>query len=184
MTPRRFDPAASDRLGDPERFRYLSRDELVWSLDPDPTDRIADLGCGTGFYTREIAPFVEEILALDLQPRMLAQFGSAGVPNGVTRVIAKGSTLPLQDAHLDGAVSTMTYHEFDDGAVGELARVIRPGGRLVIADWSAGGSGERGPPVEDRRHPEEAAKSVDGAGFDVHRVAARPETFLLVAERP
>ncbi|MFB6153780.1 MAG: class I SAM-dependent methyltransferase [Halodesulfurarchaeum sp.] len=183
MTPRRFDPAASDRLEDPERFRYLSRDELVGALDPDPTDIIVDLGTGTGFYTREVAPFVGRIFALDLQPQMLADFESSGIPPNVIPAVAKGSAIPVGRGDLDGAISTMTYHEFDDRAVGELARGIKSDGRLVIADWSALGSGERGPPLDDRNDPQDAANSIESGGFDVLRVASRPESFLVVADR-
>jgi len=87
------------------------------------------------------------------------RYREKGVPESVEFVTAEVSSLPFNDDHLDGAYSTMTYHEYapttsggaetasdDRGSIDELARVIRPGGRLVTVDWSANGDPEIGPP--------------------------------------
>lgn len=182
--PHRFDPDASAKLEEVERYRYLSRDELVSALDPDPSDVVVDVGSGTGFYTREIAPFVSEVIALDLQPSMHRQFAAHGVPSTVSQVIAKASHLPLNRGSVDGAYSTMTFHEYDPGGIEEIFQALRPGGRFVVADWSAEGSGDRGPPVSSRAGPAEAAETVERAGFEIEAVRGRPETFLIVAMRP
>jgi ubiquinone/menaquinone biosynthesis C-methylase UbiE len=92
--------------------------------------------------------------------------------------------LPFDDGELDAAVSTMTYHEFaTDGALAELARVLASGGRLVVADWSADGTGEDGPPLDERFSETEAASALEAAGFGIEFRATRPETFLLIATR-
>lgn len=182
--PHRFDPDAGAKLEEVERYRYLSRDELVASLDPAPSDVVADVGSGTGFYTREIAPFVDRVIALDLQPSMHRQFASHGVPSTVSQVIAKASHLPLEAGSIDGAYSTMTFHEYDPGGIEEIFRTLRPGARFVVADWSAEGSGERGPPVSSRAGPTDAAETVERAGFEIDVLQGRPETFLIVAMRP
>ncbi|WP_394328203.1 hypothetical protein [Natronorubrum texcoconense] len=63
---------------------------------------------------------------------------------------------------------TMTHHEYADAeALAELARVVRPDGRLVTVDWSATGDGEDGPPVDERFGPEEVASQLERAGFTV-----------------
>lgn len=182
--PHRFDPDAGAKLEEVDRYRYLSRDELVAALDPNPSDLVADVGSGTGFYTREIAPFVDQVIALDLQPSMHRQFASHGVPSTVARVIAKASHLPLSDGSLDGAYSTMTFHEYDPGGIEEIFRSLRTGGRFVVVDWSSEGSGERGPPVSSRAGPADAAETVERAGFEIESVQDRPETFLIVGVRP
>ena len=84
---------------------------------------------------------------------------------------------------VDVAVSTMTYHELPAAALDELARVVRPGGRLVVADWTASGPGEAGPPPAERFDAWTAAAAVDDAGFTVRRAESRVETFLLTAVR-
>lgn len=176
-----FDVANVDRLEDPGRFRYCSRDELVALVGSD-ADRVADLGSGTGFYTRELAPHVATLLGLDVQPEMHALHRANGVPGNVRLVTAEVDALPLSNASLDIAVSTMTFHELCTPAgLAEIARVLRPGGRFVNVDWSADGEGVDGPPLAERQSAASAATLVREAGLDVVRAEERPETFVLVA---
>ncbi|WP_136689652.1 class I SAM-dependent methyltransferase [Halorhabdus amylolytica] len=180
-----FDADGAERLEDESRYAYLSVDELLAALDPGPDDRVGDLGSGTGFYTRAIAPQVGRILALDLQPTMHAAFEEFGVPVTVDRVTATIDAMPVRMDALAGAYSTMTYHEFaSDEALMELTRVVEPGGRIVIADWSASGAGDRGPPLSERYDAETVARHFEDHGFDLERVADRRETLVVVARNP
>ena len=182
--PHTFDPANADRLDDVGRYRFCSRDELVYALDPAPGDVVADLGSGTGFYTLDVAPYVGTLYGVDVQPTMHDLFERKGLPANVELVTAEVADLPLAGDALDRAFSTMTFHEFaGTGALVELARVLRPGGRLVSVDWSAGGEEAAGPPAEERYDVAEAADLVEEAGFDVGLAEERPETFVLVADR-
>jgi hypothetical protein len=52
-----------------------------------------------------------------------------------------------------------------------------------VADWSADGTGEDGPPVSERYSETEAATALEAAGFEVEFRATRPETFLVVGTR-
>ena len=169
-------------LEDSSRFRYCSREELLEGLSPSEGDVVADLGSGTGFYTREVAPFVGRIYALDAQPGMHAHLHRGGCPSNCHPIVADLASIPLPRDHLDGAFSTMTHHEYAHSAVfGEIARVLAPGGRLVTVDWSASGDGEDGPPVEERLSPEAARDQLVDAGLAVRAVRRRPETFVLLA---
>lgn len=105
-----------------------------------------------------------------------------GVPENVDLVTSDVSDLPFDDGGVDAAFSTMTYHEFaSDEAIAEIRRVLAPDGRLVIVDWAATGSGEDGPPVNERYSADEATDTLRDAGFTVEHEAVRPETFLLAA---
>jgi len=78
----------------------------------------------------------------------------------------------------------MTHHEYaSDETMAELARVIRPGGRVVTVDWSATGTGEDGPDPDERFGPEDVREQFEAAGFTVERVHDRPETLAVVARR-
>jgi len=179
-----FDPAMADRLEDPSRYRYCSREELVALVDPDPGDLIADVGSGTGFYTRDVAPHAGRVLGLDLQSAMHDLFRDKGVPGNVSLLSADADDLPVREGALDGAFATMTFHEIaTERALAELARAIAPGGRFAAVDWSAAGVGEAGPPVGDRQSAASAADMLEAAGFTVERAGERPETFALVATR-
>ncbi|MFB6112982.1 MAG: class I SAM-dependent methyltransferase [Halodesulfurarchaeum sp.] len=184
MTGRRFDPEAAEKLESTDRFRYLSRDELISALDVEADASVLDLGSGTGFYTREVAAFVGSIHAIDLQPEMHEAFGTYGIPDNVCVVSAMASSLPFRETSMDGAYSTMTYHEYEEGAMRAVYRVLTSGGTLVVVDWSKRGEEERGPPLSARFLPEDAAESIRTAGFDIERVDSRPETFLIVATKP
>ncbi|TYL36666.1 SAM-dependent methyltransferase [Natronococcus pandeyae] len=174
----------ADALEDPSRYRYCSREELLEMLVPTADDVVADLGSGTGFYTDDVAPFVDAIYAVDVQSAMHDRYRQKGAPSNVEFVTTEVSSLPFDDDHLDGAFSTMTHHEYAaDDSFAELARVIRPDGRLATVDWSADGAGEDGPPVDERFSLEDAVAQLEAAGFTIEAARDRPETFAIVAVR-
>ncbi|EMA42618.1 class I SAM-dependent methyltransferase [Halobiforma nitratireducens] len=174
----------ADDLEDPSRYRFCSREELLELLAPTGDDTVADLGSGTGFYSRDVAPFVDALYAVDVQAEMHEYHREEGVPENVDLLTSEVSSLPFDDGELDAAFSTMTHHEYaDDETMAELARVIRPDGRLVTVDWSATGSGEDGPPVDERFGPTEVETQLESAGFTVERRHDRPETLAVVGVR-
>lgn len=185
MTEHTFDATRAGRLEDESRYAYLSVDEVFGALEPAGDDRIVDLGSGTGFYTRPIAAHVGRIVALDVQPAMHRAFGDYGVPSNVDRITGAVSAMPIPSGALHGAISTMTYHEFAGAeALRELHRVLEPGARVVIADWSASGTGDRGPPLTERYDAPTVVTALETAGFTVDRAADRRETWVVVARRP
>jgi len=174
----------AEALEDPSRYRYCSREELVAALALAGDDAVADLGSGTGFYTDDVAPFAGTVYAVDVQDGMHDYYRDKGLPENVETVTAEVSDLPLDDGALDAAFSTMTYHEFaTPESLGEVRRVLAPGGRFVAVDWSAAGIGESGPPGDERFDVDDAREQLTDAGFDVVRGEERPETFVVVARR-
>ncbi len=177
-----FPTERADNLEDVARFRFCSREELVSLLDVDADAVVADLGSGTGFYTREVAPFVGTLYAVDLQPEMHDHHREHGVDDNVELLTSGIDSLPFEDDELDGAFSTMTHHEYaTDEALAELARVIGPGGRLVTVDWSADGDGTDGPAVDERFTTAEVSDQLEAAGFEIVDAHVRPETMVVVA---
>lgn len=180
-----FDADQADRLEEASRYRYLSREELLAALDPSPEDVVADVGSGTGFYTDDVAPYVASVKGVDLQSEMHEYYREKGVPSNVDLLTASADDVPLPDGALDGIFSTMTYHEFaSEAAIEEFGSLLRAGGRVVIADWSANGEGESGPPVEERYTVSDAVTAFLEGGFEIEQTSERPETFLLIARWP
>lgn len=174
----------ADKLEDPSRYRFCSREELLEMLALGADAVVADLGSGTGFYSRDVAPFVDTLYAVDVQEEMHEYHREVGLLETVELVTAGVDSLPFDDGELDGAFSTMTHHEYaTDETMAELARVIRPDGRLVTVDWSADGSGEVGPDTAERFATDAVVDQLEDAGFTVERVHDRPETFAVVARR-
>ena len=179
-----FDVDRADALEDPGRFRYCSAEELIAALAASPDAVVADLGSGTGFYTDAVAPHVGTCYAVDVQSAMHDLYREKGLPANVETLTAGVGELPLADDALDAAFSTMTYHEYaGEAALAELARVVRPGGRVVTVDWSRHAAGDAGPPTAERFGVGDAATAFADAGFAVERAATRRETFVCVARR-
>jgi ArsR family transcriptional regulator len=104
-------------------------------LDPDVV--VGDLGCGSGRLAATLAPYARTVVAVDSSPEMLAVARArlAGFGN-VQLVEARIEQLPLASATLDLVlVVHLLHHVADPGAaLAEVARVLRPGGRAVVAD--------------------------------------------------
>lgn len=162
-------------------FRYCSAEELRTSLDPDPDWRVADFGSGTGLFTRELAPVAGRVYGVDVRPGMHTAFREDGMPGNVEPIVADFADLPFPDGGLDGAVSVRTYHHGFEAALPEVARVLRPGGRLVIVDWSGTGAGERESTVEEEYLDLATVQShLLDAGFRIEEARERRETFVVV----
>ena len=180
-----YEPYDEDRVAaiDDARsaFRYCSAEELRTFLDPGPDWCVADFGSGTGLFTRELAPVAGTVYAVDVRPGMHAAFRENGMPEAVESVVADFADLPFPDDHLDGAVSMRTYHHGFEDALPEVARVLRPGGRLVIVDWSGTGAGERESPVDEEYLDLATVQShLLDAGFRIVEAGERRETFVAV----
>ncbi len=105
------------------------------ALGPEAT--VADVGAGTGFIAQGLAPRVAKVYVIDNSPEMLAvaRKNLAAFENVEYR-LADGMRLPLPDASLDAILANMYLHHVSDplAAIHEMARVLKPGGRLVITD--------------------------------------------------
>ena len=103
----------------------------------DPTLVVGDLGCGTGQLSETIAPHVHRVVAVDSSPEMLdaARDRLRGMSNVEVR---KGEleALPLEAGELGAAMMSLVLHYSPDPAraLADVARVLAPGGRLLIVD--------------------------------------------------
>lgn len=120
----------------------ITRERLRATLDPSPGERILEIGPGTGYYTLDLATWVGpdgSLEILDIQQEMLDhtmdRVGERGLGN-VTAARGDAQALPFDDASVDAVVLTTVLGEIPDqaAALGEIARVLRPGGRLVVGE--------------------------------------------------
>lgn len=98
---------------------------------------IGDLGCGTGQVASALAPFAARVIAVDRSAEML-QAARRRVKDAGNVDVRRGDleALPIDDAELDAATLLLVLHHLPHpaAALSEAARVLRPGGRLLIAD--------------------------------------------------
>lgn len=114
------------------------RTDLLALLDlVDDSWTVGDLGCGTGHVSAALAPCVRRVIAVDESGPMLsaARERLAGIDNVELRAGAVES-LPIDDASLDAAVLFLVAHFVAEPAraIAEAARVVRPGGKLLVVD--------------------------------------------------
>lgn len=125
-----------------ERFRLRHRrvvlDRLRVLLEPEGM-RVLDLGGGTGAPATVFGVGARELVVLEPSERKVARGRAARTP--VTFVRGVAESIPYEAARFDRAVSLMSFHHFTDGdlALRETARVLAPGGRVVIYDFNRAG---------------------------------------------
>jgi SAM-dependent methyltransferase len=122
-----------DRVGgDPLYAPYKRR--IVEVLAPEPGGRYLELGCGTGADAVALADrFGVEVTGVDRSQTMVAEARRRGVE---TAVVADAHELPFASGSFDGAWADRTFQHLADpsAALAELARIVRRGGTVVVAD--------------------------------------------------
>ena len=128
-------------VGDWDRLRgelfgeEFTGEALLSFLDPDWV--VADLGCGTGMTTEKLAPVVKRVIAVDREPEMLgaAKRQLERLDNVEFRQDDL-TALSLGDATVDAAIVSLVlvYVAEPVAAVREAARILRPGGRVMLVD--------------------------------------------------
>ncbi len=131
-----YDPAMAATM----RERTFRR-ALVRSAVTTGPQAILDVGCGTGSQTIALADAVPhaEVIGVDGDPDALARARARGAGRAITWVEAFAQELPLDDDAVDCVTASLLLHHLSPptrlAALREMRRVLRPGGRLHIADW-------------------------------------------------
>jgi SAM-dependent methyltransferase len=129
--------------GDWERIRKSYFDDRVTSIAIEkllPRDLVlADIGCGTGNLTVELARFAEKVIGVDLSQEMLRRARQVAREKRLRNVeFRRGDALklPLPGGSADAAFCVMVLHFLSDPprAVTELCRITRPGGSVIVVD--------------------------------------------------
>jgi ArsR family transcriptional regulator len=125
-----WDRVRDDLFGD--RFHLAALAALAES-----SWTVGDLGCGTGQVSAALAPFVAQVVAVDASAAML-QAAKKRLSRFDNIELRRGELegLPIDDGRLDAATSMLVLHHVPEPerALGEIARVLKPGGRAIIVD--------------------------------------------------
>ncbi len=108
------------------------------ALAPEPAESILDVGCGTGLLLEEIRSRLPEsqLAGIDLSVKML-ELAEGRMAGFATLAVADAVALVFPDDRFDAVVTSSSLHHWADprAVFAEIARVTRPGGRLVVTDW-------------------------------------------------
>jgi len=112
--------------------------DLAVSVHTAPR-RVLDVGCGPGYLLRLLAgryPQADELAGIDAAPAMIDAAGQAGDDRRLQFTVGVAERLPYPDDTFDLIVSTTSFDHWADqqAGLGECARVLAPGGHLVLAD--------------------------------------------------
>lgn len=124
-------------------YRQMARDVAAAA---SPGARILEVGCGPGHLSTRLArDQALEVTGLDLDPAMIerarANAARSEIQGRAPRFVEGDvASLPFDDSSFDLVVSTFSMHHWSDPTAGlsEIARVLRPGGRVLLWDLTAG----------------------------------------------
>jgi len=177
---RRVDPELPQEV---EPFSFVSMDLLRRvgaALAVPPGGTLVDLGCGRGGPGLWLAAAADAVLVgIDFSPAAVALASSRaalfGLGDRARFRVGDLTDTELPAGSADAAVSVDAMHLADDpaAAVAEAARVLGPGGRLVLTDWQARESGD--PRLPPRFRARDWAASLWAAGFGAVHAESRPE---------
>jgi ubiquinone/menaquinone biosynthesis C-methylase UbiE len=142
MSARRwFDRRAGGyEMGFTSRWRDPVQRASLAALELTGADRVLDVGCGTGAASRAAAAAGNSAVGIDLSPGMIDR--AVALAEGIDDVrfqVADAERLPFEERAFTAVLCSNALHHYPDPlrAVIEMARVLAPGGRLVIGDACA-----------------------------------------------
>lgn len=114
-------------------------DHCVRRLAPQPGERLLDLATGTGWTARLLARHGADVTGVDIASELIAAARTQGAAQGgrIAYEIGDAEALRFENGEFDGVTSTfgIMFASRPDAVATELARVCRPGGRIVLLVW-------------------------------------------------
>ena len=173
---------------DPQRDSWQKPDEVLDALHLKRTDKVADIGAGTGYFSVRIAKRVPDgkVFAVDIEPDMLGYLGARAHREHLSVLVPVRATAdsPNIPEPVDVVLVVDTYHHIENRVsyFAKLRDSLVPNGRVAIVDFKA--DAPDGPPPQDRIPPERTISELDAAGYSLAETHTfLPRQYFLVFQR-
>jgi ubiquinone/menaquinone biosynthesis C-methylase UbiE len=182
-----FDPKHIDVLESEERKNRQNPEEIIQLFNLKPTDVVAELGCGSGYFTIPLSRKVKKVYGIDIQIEMLdyleMKIKQQKILN-IETLLSTENKIPLQDESVDILMTVNTLHEFrnKEQILSEIWRVLKPQGKAVIIDFRKEDTGF-GPPVSIRLSKEQAKHLLQQQGLTPLKSHDLMYDYLLIFEK-
>lgn len=187
---RLFSPADLGLLEGPDREAWQRPDQIMDALLIGEESVVADLGAGGGWFTIRLArrAINGRVYAEDIQREMIESINRRVEREGLKNVktILGTTSDPGLKEPVDAVLIVDAYHEMSDpeNLLRNVAKSLKPGGRVGIVDYTMEGGGP-GPPIEERVDPDRVIHDAKKAGLElISRPAFLRYQYMLVFGRP
>ena len=188
----KFDVAKLERLNDPGRFEYLDPAVIWAAADVEDPRAIVEIGAGTGLFACRFAEYAPhaEVYAVDVEPKMvrwmLEHRPAAPLCDRLHPTLSHETVVRLPTGEADLLAMINVHHELADpvSSYREALRLLRIGGKIVVADWKPGDE-NGGPPQHVRASAEQISELLGRVGFEDARChGGLPRHSLVTARKP
>lgn len=168
----KFPFSRKDVLDSEKRSKLLPARQTLQALGLKFTDRLVDVGCGTGYFSLAAATLVGpdgQVLGLDVQAEFV-DHARRRITEGLGNLrfeLSEENRLPCADEFADAVLISAVLHETESPTefLVELKRVLTRQGRLMIVEWLPKKM-DMGPPLAERIVPDELVALLVSCGFD------------------
>lgn len=181
----------ADWLERPEREEEEKPQLLVESIGLQPTDVVADIGVGSGYFAFRIAPLVPrgKVLGVDIQQEMLDLLSQAAKERGVTNVqpvLGTTADPKLPKAGVDVVLMVDAYHEFDKPRemMAAVVESLKPGGRVVLVEYRAEDPAVPIKPLHKMTAAQAVAEMTAAGLSHVETKDVLPRQHLMIFQKP
>ncbi|MGA8580441.1 MAG: methyltransferase domain-containing protein, partial [Bryobacteraceae bacterium] len=171
-------------LEDPSRDEWQKPHEVVMALDLKPSETVADIGAGTGYFARRFAHHAGKVYAVDIDAKLLAIAGDKAPANLVT-VLAAPDDPRLPPNSIDSIFFCDVLHHIENRPAyyAKLAAALKKGGRIVVIDFYKKDL-PVGPPPAMKLSDDQVIAEFQRAGFSVSkRLEILPYQYFLFFEK-